>query len=226
MKIVKSLSINNKPNLNNFSMKIYPSIVPKLVKDDISRVSRVDEVTDSKALYHELSEIKQHYLSILSDETLEEDAKASYNTLIYNILIIEQKLISIQRRRCYEKLKSKSIFRDVNKKMHTMEKLAYEVERLVQDIYASEQIWNECLGELTKKEKHEITKMAMENHNRVDDLFNGISTKWQTYKKVYNAMDYVNTYVSLKGRKKVTVDVLKQIMEMQEKDLDQKLLIS
>lgn len=226
MKVAKQTSLKkvNKPiDLKN---KTYPSVIPKLKKDDVSSVLHVTDTSDIKQVYHNLTDLCQHYIDILISDEENGEFKETYSTLISNILLIESKLISIEKRRCYEKLKSKEVFRDVTKKMKAMEKLAGETDRLRTLIYNHEQVWNSKLKEINKRDRKNIMALAQNNMEKVDDLFVSISTKWSIYKKMYNAMEYVNENVSLKRRKNVTVDVLKEIMRMQEQDMINNLSVS
>lgn len=226
MKVAQNVSIQKIVQTNNFSTKIYPSVILKLRKDDVSSVVSGDELTEVKKVYQELKDIKNYYLSVLSMTNENEDLSQSYGKLIYNVLAIEKKLISIHKRRCYQKLKSKDVFKDVDKKLVVIEKLAHEVEKFRQEIYESEQLWNSLIKQLSKKEKKKIIMFSQENNEKVDQLFDGISIKWQTYKKVHNAMDYVDKHVTLKGRKRVTLDVLKEIIKMQNESNADELFVS
>ncbi len=227
MKVAQNVSIQKIVSTNNFSTKIYPSIIPKLRKDDVSSVISSDELTEIKKVYQELKEIKQHYLNVLLINVEDNsDNLEVYGTLIYNVLVIERKLISIHKRRCYQKLKSKEIFRDIDKKLITMEKLAHEIEKFRQEIYESEKVWEPFIKNLNRKEKKEILVFSQNNNEKIDQLFDGISIKWQTYKKVHNAMDYVDKHVTLKGRKRVTLDVLKEIIKMQNGSSEDNMFVS
>lgn len=227
MKVAQNVSIQKIVQTNNFSTKTYPSIIPKLRKDDVSSVVSSDELTEIKKVYQELKEFKQYYLDVLSMNAEEnEELTKSYGKLIYNVLAIERKLISIHKRRCHQKLKSKDVFRDVDKKLVIIEKLTHEVEKFRQEIYLSEQLWNSYIKQLNKKEKKKILILSQNNNEKIDQLFDGISSKWQIYKKVHNAMDYVDKHVTLKGRKRVTLDVLKDIIKMQNGSDEDELFVS
>ena len=214
MKIAKKVqSVKIEKTLNFTSQKV-PAIVPKLNRDNVSSVTRLDEVNEPKEVFVELNKIRHNYLEML--ETLGEDDKLYLDTIIMNILTIESKMIALIKRRVYEKVYSRNSSRDVDKIIARIDKLAREVDTLIREMFLSEQIWNPKLYILTKKQKKTILMNAEDNRNEINKVSFGVTAKWEAYSIVYNKMKRAQKVVDLKGKKHLTLETLKELVKKHE----------
>ena len=122
MKIAKKeVSVKIKQNLNFKQQKIL-AIVPKLNRDNVSSVTRLDEINEPKEVFVELNKIRNNYLEMLAD---------LYNKSISGVMLNTSYVLSYSSYENYsdiadetktiysyeEKLKNKDISLGTNKKL-------------------------------------------------------------------------------------------------------------
>ncbi|MBO5954721.1 MAG: hypothetical protein J6Q13_01985 [Clostridia bacterium] len=224
MKIAKKVKqVKIEKTLDFKSQKVL-SIIPEINRDNVSSIVRSDDISQPKEVFTQLNNIRQNYLNLI--ENLNEDEKEYLYTLINNVLIIENKMISMERRRIYEKLYSRTAIKGVDEKLKKLEKYAGKVENLIQQFYLSEQIWSDKIWLLNKKEKKKIAAMSETNHKAINSVSFGVTAKWVAYRNVYNSMEIVEKVIGLKGKRKITYDKLKEIVNKEQKKTKESLSVT
>ena len=211
MKVAKK---NNQVKINktlDFNSQKAISIIPEINRDNVSSFVKGDSTSEPKEVFVQLNKIRQNHLNFI--ENLKDNEKEYAYTLINNVLIIEDKMISIMRSRVYLKLYARHLSRDVDLIVNRIDKLAKEVDTLIREMFLSEQIWKSKLWLLNKKEKKQILLMAEDNRNKMNNISFGVTAKWVAYSSVYNKMKRAQQKADLKGKKHITLDGLKEIIE-------------